>query len=234
LLISGLYAPKSKTAEWILEDYQDNRYLKPPYGYALRDPEHNYFNRGGFSIQPNLLAGLIPHIERDEPEVYIWMFFNAFAACYREEVNGMIEHPMPELGYANSATFKTSDEANAIMWLRYLYLYWNDKLLHIGRAMPRYWLNNGNELEITKVATYYGKVDVNYKSDLDNGKITLHLNIQGRDEPPKILARFRHPQNLRIKSVKVNGKSWNKFEPVKCDVDITGLKGKINIEARFL
>jgi hypothetical protein len=29
------------------------------------------------------LAGLMPRLARDEPEIYIWMFFNAWAACYR-------------------------------------------------------------------------------------------------------------------------------------------------------
>ena len=64
------------------------------------------------------------------------MFFNAFAACYREEIEGFSEHPMPELGFSNSAEFKTSDEANAVMWLRYLFAYWDYDILHIGRAMP--------------------------------------------------------------------------------------------------
>jgi len=25
----------------------------------------------------------MPRLARDEPEIYIWMFFNAWAACYR-------------------------------------------------------------------------------------------------------------------------------------------------------
>jgi hypothetical protein len=84
LLISGLYDPKSRQAGWILNDYQDNLYHTPPYGYVIRDVEQNFWGRGGFSMQPNLLAGLMPHLDRDEIEVYLWMFFNAFVACYRE------------------------------------------------------------------------------------------------------------------------------------------------------
>ena len=57
-----------------------------------------WFDRGGFSMQPNLLAGLLPHLDRDEPEIYLWMFFNAWGACYREEINAMVEHPLPVLG----------------------------------------------------------------------------------------------------------------------------------------
>jgi hypothetical protein len=90
---------------------------------VIADEEGDWFSRGGFSIQPNLLAGLLPYLDRDEPEVYLWMFFNAWAACYREEINAMVEHPMPVLGYANTAHPKTSDEANAVMWLRYMFVY---------------------------------------------------------------------------------------------------------------
>ena len=34
-------------------------------------------------------------MDRDEIEVYLWMFFNAFVSCYREEISGMVEHPLP-------------------------------------------------------------------------------------------------------------------------------------------
>ena len=59
LLISGLYEPRGREAQWILDDYQDNRYMSPPYGYAIVDEDNAWFSRGGFSIQPNLLAGLV-------------------------------------------------------------------------------------------------------------------------------------------------------------------------------
>ncbi|GAJ10923.1 unnamed protein product, partial [marine sediment metagenome] len=85
LLISGLYDPTSKQASWILDDYQDNRYSDPIYSYPINDFNTNWFDLGGFSCQPTLLAGLMPYLDRDEPEVYIWMFMNAWAACYREE-----------------------------------------------------------------------------------------------------------------------------------------------------
>ena len=82
----------------------------------------------------------MPYLDRDEPEVYLWMFFNAWVACYREEINAMVEHPYPELGYANTAHPKTSDEANAVMWLRYLFVYGPESGLYLGRAIPRAWL----------------------------------------------------------------------------------------------
>ncbi len=231
LLISGLYDPLSKQASWILDDYQDNLYVTPPYGYVLREPEVDIFNRGGFSIQPCLLAGLLPHLERDEPEITLWMFFNSFAAIYREEISGMIEHPMPELGFSTSVTFKTSDEANAVMWMRYLIVYWNDRLLHFGRALPRAWFAQDAPVELTGVCTPFGPVGVRYEPDSTKRRVLARVDLGALRDQPQVLVRFRNPDKAAILGVRVNGRPWTRFAAE--DVDITGLSGSVVVEAEY-
>ena len=233
LMISGLYPSTGRKATWILDDFQDNRYPQPPYGYAIEDFEENWFDRAGFSIQPNLLAGLLPYLERDEIEVYLWMYFNALAACYREEIGAIVEHPYPVLGYSNRAHFKTSDQANSIMWLRYMFTYWTHDTLYLGRAIPRQWLCHGNDIGIDRVCTYFGRVHVRYRSESDRGKILLTADLEMREKPDRTLARFRHPTAARLQSVSVNGRAWTAFDPVRGDVDITDLSGCVEIEARY-
>jgi hypothetical protein len=231
LLISGLFGSRSRQASWILDDYQDNLYLTPPYGYVMREPEADLLSRGGFSIQPCLLPGLMPHLERDEPEIYLWMFFNAFATIYREEISGMIEHPMPELGFSTSVVFKTSDEANAVMWMRYMIIYWNDRLLHFGRAMPRAWFAQRTPVELTGVCTLFGRVGVHYEARLADKKIIARVELGTLRENPQVLVRFRHPDKAAMRVVSVNGRSWTRFEGE--DVDITGLSGSVVVEAEY-
>ncbi len=233
LLIAGLYGSRSREAGWILEDYQDNRYPTPPYGYLLVDPDFHLFNRGGFSIQPNLLAGLLPHLDRDEPEIFLWMFFNAWASCYREEINAMCEHPLPELGFSNNAQFKTSDEANAVMWLRYMQVYWTNGLLHLGRAIPRAWLADGQTVSLTRVATWFGRISVTYTSRAEHGIIRLEADLDVDRDAPRILARFRHPAGKPMTSALVNGRKCRPADAVRGDVDLTGLRGRVVVEARF-
>jgi hypothetical protein len=153
LLISGLFAPDSPQAAWILDDFQDNLYMNPPFGYFVDLPERTWFDRGGVSIQPNLLAGLLPHLERDEIEVYLWMFCNGWNACYREEITAMVEHPYPVLGFSNTAHFKTSDEANAVTWLQYMFVYATPTTLHLGKALPRDWLRAGRGARLEGLQT---------------------------------------------------------------------------------
>lgn len=233
LLISGLYAPDSPQASWILDDYQDNLYMNPPFGYAVDIPERTWFDRGGLSIQPNLLAGLMPHLDRDEIEVYIWMFFNCWNACYREEITGMVEHPSPTLGFSNSAHFKTSDEANAVMWLRYMFVYTSGTVLFIGKAIPRDWLRNGQCISAKNVATRFGMVSVAYESKVDKGEIQATVNFKLRLQPMRALVRFRHPARESIKSVTINGKPHTAFDAVTGDVDLTGLTGELTIRAMY-
>ena len=232
LLISGLYDPDSREAGWILDDFLDNRYSKPPYGYGLADGENEWFSRTGFSIQPNLLAGLLPHLDRDETKLYIWMFYNAWCACYREEIGGMVEHPMPVLGYSNPAHFKTSDQANAVMWLRYMLVCAGKHGLRIGAAVPREWFaalkRDGGEIALRGVHTRFGQVSVVYTSTRE---ATVSLSL--RRTPERILVRFRHPEKKRLSAVTVNGAPWSRFSPDTEDVDVSGLTGDIRVAVEF-
>lgn len=234
LLISGFYAPDSKQADWILNDYLDNLYHTPPYGYVIRDLAANLRNRGGISMQPNLLAGLLPHLDRDEIEVYLWMFFNAWASCYREEIGGMVEHPLPELGFDNAVAVKTSDEANALMWLRYMLVYPTRDALHLGRAIPRRWLRNGEEVRIARARTPHGVVDARWRSAVAQGEIRFEGRLRAARNAPRVLVRFRHPDKAPIKSVTVNGRAWKRWRAAAEEVEITGWKGSIRIVAKFV
>jgi hypothetical protein len=232
LLLSGLYASDSRQAGWILDDFQDNLYHSPPFGYVLRDPDSTLMARGGFSIQPCLLAGLLPHLDRDEPEIYLWMLFNAIAAVYRDEISGMIEHPMPELGFSNGVTFKTSDEANAVMWLRYAYVYWTRSLLHFGRAVPRAWFLQDRPFGLEGVHTHHGTVSVEFVPDAAARKITAGVDLRSlRAVPDIVLLRFRTPDGAALRRVRIDGQAVN--PPPGEDVELTGRSGRIRVEAEY-
>jgi hypothetical protein len=232
LLISGLYDPLGKEAGWILDDYQDTRYMNPPFGYHIQDPAAEWFDRGGFSIQPNLLEGLRPYLDRDEPELYLWTFFNAWAACYREEIGLLVEHPMPVLGFSNSVPMKTSDEANAMKWLAWLFVYTLDDTLHLGRALPRAWFADQAGMSAERIATRFGQVSVSYRP-ASSEKLVADVSLNLRETPDRILLRFRHPEKQPIHYVQVNGKPHDRFDPEKGDVELTGMTGDIHVEAEY-
>ena len=232
LLISGLYDPRGREADWILDDFQDNRYSRAPFGYDIQDFETTWFDHAGFSIQPNLLAGLLPHLDRDEPELFIWMFFNAWAACYRDEINAMVEHPMQVLGYSNSAHFKSSDQANAMMWLRYMFVYRIEDELWLGRAVPRVWFRRTEPFGVWDTVTHFGAVSVAYHADPAKNALHATLSLAIEEAPSRIVLRFRHPGGLPIQSAEVNGRPHNAFDPASGNVDLTGMTGDITVRTK--
>jgi hypothetical protein len=233
LLLSGLYDVESQEAQWILDDFQDTRYPGPPFGYEIPDFEANWFARAGLSMQPNLLAGLLPYLERDQPELCLWMFYNCWCACYREEINAMVEHPAPVLGYSNTAHFKTSDQANAVSWLRYLFVYASNNLLHLGRAIPWAWFAQPEPFEAMGVATRFGEVGVRYEPhpETDTARAVAFLDF--RMEPRRVMVRFRHPEKRQIQTVLVNGEPISHFDAAGGDVDLSGYKARVEIEVSY-
>ncbi|HUW61118.1 MAG TPA: hypothetical protein VMZ06_08940, partial [Candidatus Bathyarchaeia archaeon] len=222
LLISGLYDASSPQAQWILDDFQDNRYMNPPYGYSVPDFEMTWFDRGGISMQPNLLAGLMPYLMRDEPELYIWMFYNAWNSCYIEEANAMVEHPLPVLGWSNHVLVKTSDEANAVTWLRYMFVYPREGTLHLGKAIPRAWFAQPEPFQATDVATPFGTVSVTYEPNPARNTCKATFALNPFHQPPKqILLRFRTPEGTPLKNVRIDGNAAAPANADRGDVDIT-------------
>jgi hypothetical protein len=233
LLISGLYKPDSREATWILDDYLDTRYMNPPFGYRIDDPQTQWYDCGGFSVQPNLLAGLLPHLDRDEIEIYLWMFFNAWAACYREEVQAMVEHPLPVLGFSNSAPFKTSDQSNATKWLAYMFVYERDGLLHLGRALPRAWFAGDEAFGAQRLSAAAGTVSVEYRPRPAAGRIDAQVELDLRRAPQRMLLRFRHPERRPIRSVEVNGKPHTAFDAHSGDVELPPASGQVLVSVVY-
>ena len=234
LLISGLLSPTSRQGGWICDDYHDNRYMSPPFGYPIDDPQHQWFHRGGFSMQPNLLAGLLPHLDRDEPDIYIWMYFNALASCYRPETGALIEHPMPCLGFSNDVPFKTSDQANSVMWLRYMFVYpGRHDTLHIGKAIPRGWFAQNRPFGLKGVLTPFGRLSVEYTPSPATRTITADIKLSLHTAPKRVSLRFRHPQSKPIRKVTVNGKDVRPPKRKAGDIDLTGLSGRLRVEVRY-
>ncbi|MHB0874693.1 MAG: hypothetical protein ACYC5O_01485 [Anaerolineae bacterium] len=233
LLITGLYDPKGEQAEWIINDYHDNRYIKPPYGYLIPDLETYWYARGGACEEPNYFPDSLPYLDRDEPEVYMWMFFNAWCFCWQQELCAMAEHPAPFPGFHNMAVFKNSEELGALTWLQYMYVHAKDGTLYLGRALPREWLADGSEIEATEVATVFGEVGVRFRSAAAHGQIAADVSLHLRRQPERIVLRVRHPDKAAIVAVSVNGRPHTAFDAVMGDIDLTGCDGELQVVARY-
>lgn len=234
LPITRLMDPNTREALWILKDYEDNRYISNRYGYPIPLFDLFWFSRGGFSMQPNLLHGPLPYFYRDEIKHFLRAYFNPFSSAFDPTLRMFCEHPLPELGYFGGDMFKTSDESQSTYWLRLMFVAELDGALHLGRAIPRYWLRDGETIGIRNAQTYFGKLTYEIRSRVKDGRIEMSLDPPARNTPSAVVVRFRHPEEKPIRSVTVNGRPWQDFDPVKGDIRLPGnLEGHVEIVAEY-
>jgi hypothetical protein len=230
----GLLAPDAPETLWILKDYEDNLYISERYGYSIPAYEDFWFSRGGFSMQANLLDGPLPCLWRDNIEHYVRTYFNSFASAFYPEIRMCNEHSLPELGYPRGDHFKTSDEAQSTYWLRLMFVNEQGNNLYLGQALPRYWLDDGNRIGITRAASYFGPLSLHYESDAGSGKVKVLLDPPQRNKPGTIFVRIRHPQSKPIKNVLLNGRQYREFDKDKEWVILQGeIQGRQEILVEY-
>jgi hypothetical protein len=210
LIITRAIDPKSTEAQWILKDYEDNLFLSHQYGYTVDDFNQYWFGRGGMSMQACLLFDVEAYLYRDDVKQALRAMFNAIAVNHFPDVHMNTEHALPEMGDWRGDHYKTSDEANACGWLRYLFVREEGDMLLVGQAIPRDWLKPGQTCGIENTATYFGNTSVLYHG----GSRSITADLQGptRNPPREIRVRFRTPGGIPLTQVTVNGKSWKKLD----------------------
>jgi hypothetical protein len=229
LLITGALDPRSQEADWILKDYEDNRYLSNQYGYMVDDFEKYWFGRGGMSMQACLLLDVEPYLYRDDVKQALRALFNAEAAQYFPDERMNTEHALPALGDWAGDEYKSSDESNVAGWLRYLFVREEGDTLLVGQAVPRGWLRPGQTCGIERTGTYFGPTSVVYTGG-DN-EITAKLEAPQRNPPKAIRLRFREPGGRPLATVAVNGKPWKQFKGEW--VELPGDIGEATVMARY-
>jgi hypothetical protein len=229
LLITGALDSRSQEADWIIKDYEDNRYISNQYGYMLDDFDKYWFGRGGMSMQACLLLDVEPYLYRDDVKQALRALFNAEAAQYFPDERMNTEHALPALGDWTGDHYKSSDESNVAGWLRYLFVREEGNALLVGQAIPREWLRAGQRCGIERTATYFGPASVVFTGG-DN-QITAKLEAPRRNPPKEVRLRFREAAGRPLSAVEVNGKPWKKFKGEW--VQLPGDIGAASVVARY-
>jgi len=108
--------------------------------------------------------------------------------------------------------FKSSDEANAAGWLRYLFVREEGDELLLGQAVPRDWLRPGKAVGVRRAASHFGPLSMRYEAD--EAGITAHLSGPTRNPPRRIRLRFRSPEAKPIRAVTINGRPWAEWDQI--------------------
>jgi len=90
----------------------------------------------------------------------------------------------------------------------------------IAKATPREWLRDGKTISVEHAPTRWGRIGFTIDSHLAAGTVAVHVKLP-QGFAAAIHLRLRVPDNARLKSVTVNGKPWDGFDPAAETITIS-------------
>jgi hypothetical protein len=189
-------APNGEMADWLLNDHEDNLYLK---GW-------------GMANEPVYNQQATAYLLRDDPKAAIRAFYSYMACAFSHSGLDSVEHRWTHGQYFGPPS---TDGAWFELYRNMLVQEWDNNTLLLCQATPRKWLEDGKKIEVERAPTYFGTISVTVESQAGSGKITANLQVPERNRPDTILVRLRHPESKPIQSVTVNGQSWTDFDKQK-------------------
>jgi len=208
LLIGRVYDERHPFADWMIQDLEDNVFLSRESGYGVQNQKTNYFNFGGFTLQPNLLDLAIVYLKRDQVPNFLRAFYNtAWVSLYPDAM--CFAEWVPAYGQGGGPLYKTPDECKFIQWMRQMLVLERGEALELGLGVPRAWMADGRRVKIERAATYFGKLDLEINSQAASGAVLASVRLAPTEPPRAIRLRLRHPEGKPLLSATVNGKQAN-------------------------
>jgi hypothetical protein len=189
-------AANSQLADWLLNDHEDNLYLK---GW-------------GIANEPVYNQQATAYLLRDDPKAVIRAFYSYMASAFSHSVFEPVEHRWTHGQYFGPPS---TDGAWFELYRNMLIHERDDDALVLGMATPRAWLAEGQKIVVQRAPTYYGNLSMTIESHASTGRIIASVTMPDRGRPRELLVRLRHPHNKTIRSVSVNGKNWTDFDTRK-------------------
>jgi hypothetical protein len=207
--------PDSGLADSLLNDHEDNLYLK---GWGMANEP--VYNQQGTA-----------YLLRDEPEAAIRTFYSYMACAFSHGPLEPVEHRWTHGQYFGPPS---TDGAWFELYRNMLLRELDDRTLLIAEATPRAWLANGQKVEVRRAPTYFGTVSFRIESQVEAGRILGEVAFGGRDRPQTLLIRFRHPKVTAMHSVTLNGQEWKDFDSRKEWIRIANpQRERYSVEARY-
>ncbi len=155
--------------------YQDNAAFSQPY-YS----RHNWMQA-----------------KRSMTKPFLSTYYNTFAALADRETNTFWEH------LYKVSPHKTHEEAWFLMETRWMLYLEEGTTLKLFNTIPRKWTEDGKEIALTNVQSYFGPITAKLTSHTAKDVIEVTVACSGDRKPEKVQIRVPHPENKV--AVKVTG-----------------------------
>jgi hypothetical protein len=196
LLRLGALPARGELAESLLNDHEDNLFLK---GW-------------GMANEPVYNQQATAYLLRDEPKAAIRAFYSYMACAFSHSTYEPVEHR-----WSHGQFFGPPSTSGAWfeLYRQMLIHETDDQNLLLAQAAPRVWLEDGKKIEVRLAPTYFDQVSYTIDSKVATGSITAAVEFHGARRPRSLLLRLRHPQEKPLREVVVNGRSWKDFDAAR-------------------
>lgn len=205
LIMQEVLDPNEQASDFI---QKTNQYPLTRENAALSQP---YYSRHDFA-----------HIKRGESKAFLKTYYNQFAAHQDRETYTFWEH------YWHCSEHKTHEEGWFLMQTRWMLYLEEGDTLSLLKAIPRRWLEDGKQIVLDGVKSYFGPIGFKVESDLKNNIIKAEIKLESGRLPAKVAIRLPHPEGLKAVSCE-NGS----YDPVPETVTIDGFKGRKTVVLKF-
>ena len=103
--------------------------------------------------------------------------------------------------------------------------------LELAYATPRRWLLPGRRIVVRGARTSFGSLS--YSLVARKASVRVRLTVPRRVRPAALRLRMRLPVGKRITSVSVGGRAFERFDSGSGTIDLSGLKGRVNLVASY-
>lgn len=230
LVPSGVIAPDEPDAERMLHWMEDGPFLADGwFDYPAARNERDWFNLGGFSkVQPYYCRAAEIYAMRGEPRPFLRVYFNSLAALLNLEVLSLWEH-----FHAVGAWNKTHETGYFLHQTRQMLVMERGGELWLLPLAPARWLGDGCCVEVRQAPTRFGPAGYRIVSALHAGTIEAEIDPPTRARPERIVLRLRHPRGAAIRSVQLNGRPHEDFDPAAETVHLPADRGRLALQVAY-
>lgn len=200
----------------VLDPYEEAAKMMLDYHSEL------FFQRNSAFSQPYYSRHAWLQLKRGLVKPFLKTYYTTVSALADRETYTFWEH------LYHAAPHKTHEEGWFLMQTRWMLYMEEGDTLRLMPGIPRRWLEEGKEIILEDVASYFGPVSIHIISNLENNHIKANIRCNTDRKPGTVILRIPHP--VYKKAVKVSG---GIYDEEKETVMIESFKGEAEVSLRF-
>jgi hypothetical protein len=181
-----------------------------------------FYQRNAAFSQPYYSRHNWIQLKLGQVKPFLKTYYNTFSALADRETYSFWEH------LYQVSVHKTHEEGWFLMETRWMLYLEEENRLRLLPGIPRRWLEDGKQITLKNVASYFGAVNLQVNSNLKQGTIVADISCLGKSKPGEVLIRLPHPEGK--KAARVSG---GIYDPVTESVLIREFTGTATIKAEF-